>query len=64
MACLRNPKRSEFSHQLRTVPSLLLDSPFQAGAFQAAYGDGDDVFVSKLNAAGSAMTYSAQPALR
>ncbi len=34
------------------------DFPTTPGAFQTAYGDGGDVFVSKLNAAGSALTYS------
>jgi len=32
--------------------------PTTAGAYQTTYGDGGDVFVSKLNAAGSGLVYS------
>jgi hypothetical protein len=35
-----------------------VDFPVSSGAFQTTYGRGDDAFVSKLNAAGSALLYS------
>jgi len=34
------------------------DFPTTAGAFQTSYGDWDDAFVTKLNAAGTALVYS------
>jgi hypothetical protein len=41
-----------------TGHTLSSNFPTTAGAFQTTYGGGEDAFVSKLNAAGSALVYS------